>query len=91
MKLRDLKFEPHPAGMGGTRATVHFPNGYGASVVTGSVFYTSSGSPYEMAVLDGDGITYDTPITDDVLGYLTKTDVESYLGRIAELPMKEAV
>lgn len=67
-----------------------FPNGYGASLITGG--YGVYGE-YEIGVLkyngkkDFDyGLTYSTPITDDVLGYLTLKDVEKYLGEILELP-----
>ncbi len=45
---------------------LEFPNGYGASVVNGEGTYG-----LEMAVLRNGGIVYDTPITGDVLGYLT--------------------
>jgi hypothetical protein len=59
----------HPP-MGGQQALFHFPNNYGASVVC---------SPYshglELAVIafDKEGgwsITYSTPITSDVIGYI---------------------
>lgn len=72
--------------MGGTRATIDFPNGYGASVITGSMFYTDDEHPYEVAVTDKDGLCYSTPITDDILGYLTQEDVEALLVQISELP-----
>lgn len=55
---------PHPSGRGGTQRRYKFPNGYGASIVTG--VYTG-GADYELAVLGPDGrLTYDTPVTDDV-------------------------
>jgi len=81
-----LIFKPHPAGMGGTRAVIDYPNGYGASVITGKVFYTDEEHPYELAVMDANGITYTTPLTEDVLGYLTKDDVEALLLQISQLP-----
>ena len=57
-------------GPGGCEQTIYtFPNGYGASLIRGG---TTSYGGLELAVLDGDGnITYDTPVTSDVLGYLT--------------------
>jgi hypothetical protein len=62
-----------------------FDNGYGASVVDHG--YGSENGLYEIAVLGIDGnIDYTTPITDDVLGWLTEDDVEKVLGDIAALP-----
>jgi len=88
-EFKDLKFEPHAHIYAGfdTNATTTFDNGYGVSVVTGPSAYTSPEEPYELAVLGPDGrITFDTPIADDVVGYLTALDVEMYLERIAALP-----
>jgi len=83
MKISDLKFNEH---LGGIRAEVHFNNGYGASIVSGSIFFTCDNKPYELAVIKDDALCYDTPITDDVLGYLTVDDVERVLDEIAALP-----
>jgi hypothetical protein len=85
MQVQDLDFKPHPSGLGGARALVEFENSYGASVVTGSMFYTNADQPYEIAVLKDGTITYDTPITDDVLGYLTEEDANTALTQISEL------
>ena len=63
-----------------------FPNGYGASVVRGPYTYGGDAGLYELAVLNPDGeLAYDTPITNDVLGWLTESDVDDVLGRIADL------
>lgn len=66
--------------------TVQFENGYGASVVRG--MYTYGGPDlYELAVLDHNkDLCYTTPITNDIVGYLTPDEVTSYLDRIAQLP-----
>jgi len=89
MNISELDFKPHSAGMRGTAATIFFPNGYGASVVTGAMFYTSENAPYELAVLKGSegdsDLTYDTPITSDVLGHLTALEVEETLDKIKNL------
>ena len=66
-----------------------FPNGYGASVVKNSVSYGGKSGLYELAVLDGNSdLTYDTPITDDVLGYLTLLDVTKHLKEVKNLEPK---
>jgi hypothetical protein len=80
-----LDFKSHPMGMG-KQCIVQFPNGYGASIVQGPHTYGGSKGLYELAVFGKDGgITYDTPITDDVLGYLTEEDVEKTLTDIKNL------
>jgi len=68
------------------QSIVQFPNGYGASIVQGPHTYGGNEGLYELAVYDKDGqITYDTPITDDVLGYLSEEDVEKILTDIKNL------
>jgi hypothetical protein len=63
-----------------------FNNGYGASVVSHSYSYGGNRGLFELAVLDKDGeLTYDTPITDDVIGHLTQEDVDVLLGKIKNL------
>ena len=88
MKVSDLVFRDHPAGMGGTITSHNFPNGYGASIITGSMFYSSPNAPYELAVLHDDKICYDSGLTEDVLGYLTEDEVNDYLLKIEVLPAK---
>lgn len=83
--FEELDFQPHPAGMG-QQCIVQFSNGYGASIVQGPHTYGGSKGLYELAVFGKDGgITYDTPITDDVLGYLSEQDVEKTLLEIKNL------
>lgn len=63
-----------------------FPNGFGASVVRDQYTYGGDRGLFELAVLDADGhLTYDTPITSDVIGWLTEQDVQEHLGEIAAL------
>jgi len=90
-KFTDLQFEPHEnMPYFGTHARVFFPNGYGASVITGQHAYTGAANPYEVAVLCGDNesysLTYNTPITDDVIGHLNSDGVEALLNQIEQLP-----
>lgn len=71
--------------LGGKQFKFLFENGRGASVINDG--YGGDQGLYELAVLDTDGhIDYSTPLTDDVLGYLTEADVTDALDRIAALP-----
>lgn len=62
-----------------------FDNGYGASVITGTIAYHNDAKPYELAVLHHGEFCYDTPITDDVIGYLTSDEVFDLLDKIEQL------
>ena len=70
---------------GGTQWKFEFDNGYGASVITGSIAYCNEVQPYELAVLKHGELCYDTPITDDVNGYLTSNEVYDLLDKIEQL------
>ena len=81
MKKYDLIFLTDVAEEYTKRQAVYFfSNGYGISVINiigtnGEHFsYTKNKEQYEIAVLEGSKnnsrITYDTVITDDVIGYL---------------------
>lgn len=74
----DLEFRiDERSGM--RRAREFFKNGYGVSVIIGPYSYGGHEGLYELAVIEKDGsLCYDTPITDDVLGWLTKDDVTRY-------------
>ena len=83
-KFRDLEFELHPAGFG-SQAIIHFENGYGVSVVSGEIYYASEDNPYEVAVLKNGRLCYDTEITDDVIGYCDRYDVENIMEKVQKL------
>lgn len=71
--------------LGGHGVRVTFANGFGASVIDDG--YGSVEGLYELAVLGQDErITYDTPITDDVVGYLSPEGVYEVLRQISALP-----
>ena len=91
VKLKDLTFKPHiNAFFGGETTRVLFDNGLGASIITGGCSYTSSGAPYELAVLDKEGeLRYDTPITDDVVTHQTEEEIDALLVRIEALEWTE--
>ena len=73
---------------GGTQKLYKFPNSYGASIVNNKFSHGT-----ELAVIQWNNgkydICYDTPITDNVIGYLDPEDVEGILKRIFELEVKE--
>jgi len=65
-------------------------NGYGASIVQHEYSYGGRVGLWEIAVTkyDEDGewnICYDTPITNDVLGHLSESEVIDYLTQIEQL------
>lgn len=74
---------------GGEQVVHKFENGFGASVVRHGFSYGGSRGLWELAVVAFDGdewhLNYSTPITDDVIGYLTDEDVDTLLVRIEAL------
>ena len=90
----DLDFKAHPTAGDGKQAKAFFPNGYGASVVQFTGSYGYRDGLYELAVLRGDAdewsLTYETPVTDDVVGHLTPDGVTATLAEIAALPAVRA-
>lgn len=87
--FNDLNFSPHPVHPSGVRALVFFQNGYGASVIRNSHSYGGADGLFELAVMKGSNnehvLCYDTPITDDVIGHLTPSQVTDLLVTIANL------
>lgn len=91
--FQDLEFDANKAGIGGIRAELHFPNNYGISVIRNQYSYGGNRGLFEAAVLHKDeeghfDCCYDTPITDDVKGWLTKDDVSDMMLEIQFLPKK---
>lgn len=88
--FNDLEFKPHPGSTEvydlGIVSRLFFPNGYGVSVVKGKYTYGGPEGLYELAVLDSNGsLTYETPITDDVIGHLSENQVTNIMKRVQEL------
>ena len=83
--FKDLEFKQHPSA-DGIISRITFENGYGASVVRHEYSYGGKDGLYEVAVLDSDGeLTYSTPVTDDVIGYLRDIDVTDVMEKIQQL------
>ena len=83
--FKDLKFETHGLGEG-IQSKLSFDNGYGVSVVRTSWSYGGKDGLYELAVLDEHGnLTYDTPVTNDVIGYLSEDEVSNIMEQVQKL------
>lgn len=73
---------------GGGQIILQFDNGWGASVIHHNFSYGNESGLCELAVFDFDGeLSYETPITDDVLGCLNLDDVINTLIKIKGLPV----
>ena len=84
-QFKDLEFKTHPQ-LDGVVSRIIFHNGYGASVVKHEFSYGGKDGLYELAVLDKHGeLTYETPITNDVIGYLREIDVTDVMEKIQQL------
>lgn len=99
-QFKDLVFNPHPLAKEAEKlpnylrgeyaeskqAKMFFENGYGISVLFGSMFYSNGVDSYEVGVLKGGTLCYDTPITNDVIGYIPAAEVSDIMRKIQELP-----
>ena len=93
--FKDIEFKPHSFGEG-VHGLLFFPNGYGVSVVRYKNLisksfssYTSNDSEWEVAIIYGNKkdweISYNTHITNDVLGHLTEGEVDWVMIQVQEL------
>ena len=73
----------------GIQYLVFYPNGYGASIVQHKYSYGGDRGLWELAVIKGNDeewdICYSTPITNDVEGHLTESEVDELLTKIEAL------
>jgi len=84
--FKDIVFKTNPMGADfGIVSRTKFDNGYEVSVVKSPHSYGGDKGLYELAIFKDDEICYDTPITNDVLGYLTDKDVTEVLIKIQQL------
>jgi hypothetical protein len=93
MKFEDLTFTND--GYNGIDAYHIFDNHYGVSIIKTPYSYGGKEGLYELAILvmkPGDKyseLCYDTPITNDVMGYLTPEDITDIMKQVSELPTRE--
>lgn len=80
MTFKELEFYPRKVVSGG-HARYTFPNGYGISVINGPGTYSSKGT-YEVGILYDGHLTYNTPLTDNVLSEQTPEDIDTILSTI---------
>ena len=81
--FEDIKFRPY---MDGVHAKLLFTNGYGVSIIKHEYSYGGPKGFYELAVINSEGdVVYDTPITDDVIGWLTPKDITDLMIQVQDL------
>ena len=84
--FNDIVFKTNPMGADfGITSRTEFDNGYGISVVKSPYTYGGDKGLYELAVFKDGEICYDTPITDDVIGYLRPEDVTDVMAKVQQL------
>ncbi len=69
----------------------NFPNGWGASVVWSNMSYGHKQGLFELAVLRGESISYNSGLTTDVIGFLDFADVADLLKKIEALPNQDEI
>ena len=86
-KFEDLEFDKlTDPFMSGVRSRMMFENGFGVSVVSHTYSYGGKDGLFEVAVLDKDGdLTYNTPVTNDVIGYLNPDEVTDIMEQVQNL------
>ena len=98
-KFEDLVFKPHPNAKyayslpyplskqygNAKQAIFNFANEYGVSVILGECYYSNGIDTYEVAILKDGQITYDTPVTNNVIGYLKSSEVSEIMSQVQEL------
>ena len=86
-KFEDLDFIKLDDGfMKGVKCRMMFENGFGVSVVSHTYSYGGKDGLFEIAVLDEDGdLTYNTPVTNDVVGYLNPDEVTDIMEEVQKL------
>ena len=84
-EFKDLEFQATDSFLKGIKARVQFPNGYGASIIRHDYSYGGPEGLYELAVLKDGLLCYNTPITDDVVGWCDENEITELLLEIQKL------
>ena len=82
--FKDLEFKPHSIS-NGLQAVMNFDNNYGVSVVKLNGSYGFHQDLWEVAILYKGSLTYNTDITDDVIGHQTDEDVTEVMKKVQML------
>ena len=85
-QFKDIIFKSNPMGEEfGIVSRTKFDYGYEVSVVKSQYSYGGDTGLFELAVFKDGEICYDTPITNDVIGYLRPEDVTDVMEKIQKL------
>ena len=84
--FNEIEFKPNPMGAEfGIVSRTKLDNGYEVSIVQSPHSYGGDIGLYELAIFKDGEICYDTPITNDVIGYLRPVDVTEVMEKIQKL------
>jgi len=87
-KFEDLEFKKieNNSFQTGVVSRMMFENGFGVSVVSHTYSYGGKDGLFEVAVLDkDDNLTYETSVTNDVIGYLNPDEVTEIIKQVQSL------
>lgn len=78
--------------LGGIQYIYAFPNGYGVSLIKSEFSYGGQADLWEIAVIEINSVDtlewnlcYDTPVSDDVIGYLTDDEAREIMKQVFDL------
>ena len=84
--FKDIEFKTNPMGADfGIVSRTKLDNGYEVSVVQSQYTYGGDKGLFGLAVFKDGEICYDTPITNDVIGYLRPEDVTDVMEKLQKL------
>lgn len=88
-KLPEMVSYKADTHLGGPHLVAFFENGYGVSVIQNLYSYGGRDGRWEAAVLKGNQeewrIVYDTPVANDVVGWLSEDEVKEFALAVSRL------